>query len=224
LAGWRFKQVFGDGVGEVTFALIHEELQLRKDMETCVPPGTFPYEKPGSKGPVKFTFSTRRLVPNNQVRSINYLAGAIGISVGSTPSLRSDIETQPLLDLDFVSFGGPESNLKTMDCQSNRGNRLAYFDQAKDLFLRISDRQPLVPFEKGFDYGLILKVIPAQFPDRVWISCAGRGEWGTSGAAWFLANKWKDLRERAGSKAFAATVRVRGLQDQSAELVDVITD
>jgi hypothetical protein len=55
----------------------------------------------------------------------------------------------------------------------------------------------------------------------LWLACAGLDEWGTSGAAWFLANKWANLNQRAGSRPFAAVVRVRPGQDQSAELVDM---
>jgi hypothetical protein len=55
-----------------------------------------------------------------------------------------------------------------------------------------------------------------QFPHRTWIACAGIGEYGTSGGAWFLANKWEEIRKRAGSGPFAVIVRVRPGQDESA--------
>jgi len=32
---------------------------------------------------------------------------------------------------------------------------------------------------------------PADFPNHSWIVCAGLGEWGTSGTAWYLAHRWR---------------------------------
>jgi len=29
----------------------------------------------------------------------------------------------------------------------------------------------------------------------VWIAVAGLGEWGTSGAAWFLSKNWKKIKK-----------------------------
>jgi hypothetical protein len=214
VTAWRFKQVFGAGVSENSFALIYAELALRS------PSDTHPYMKPGGDPTAKFSMS--HPVPISEVRAANYLSSSIGANVRNTPVLRSDADARALLDLDFVSFGGPRSNLKTADCQSNSPNTLALFDQMGSGFIAISNRQPLVQFQSGFDYAMILKVRPSQFPNRVWFACAGIGEWSTSGAAWFLANKWQEIRRKAGTRPFAAMVRVRPGQDQSAEMVRLL--
>jgi hypothetical protein len=84
---------------------------------------------------------------------------------------------------DFVPFGGLESNFKSRDCQVNPGNRLARFDQQVTQFLDPNTKNALGGCsDPNFDYGLILKVRPTQFPNRAWLMCAGFGEWGTSGA------------------------------------------
>lgn len=210
-AGRRFKQVFGPGVHERAYSLVYAELALSDQSNR------FPYVKP--EGPAGACFSINRPVSGSELRCVNYLAGAIGGYGGNPPAVRSDLETRQQVDLDFISFGGPHSNLKTADCQSNAGNRLARFDQTQNIFVSQSTGQSLVVFERGFDYGLILKLHPVQFPKRVWIVCAGIGEWGTSGAAWFLANKWREIRKRAKNRPFAAIVRVRPEQDQSAEML-----
>jgi hypothetical protein len=46
-------------------------------------------------------------------------------------------------------------------------------------------------FAVGLENASCLKIIPKSFPNRVWIAVAGLGEWGTSGAAWFLSKNWK---------------------------------
>jgi hypothetical protein len=60
----------------------------------------------------------------------------------------------------------------------------------------------------------------------VWIVCAGIGERGTSGTAWYLANKWQELRSKTKDKPFAAIFRVEpdahSGRDQSAELLKII--
>jgi hypothetical protein len=47
------------------------------------------------------------------------------------------------------------------------------------------------------------------------------GEFGTSGAAWFLARKWKELERRAkGAKLFFALFALEPGKDESAVLVN----
>lgn len=208
---WRFKQLFGRGE---QIYLVYEEMELDNQSER------FAYKRPSSVGGSRFSIS--RPVPIASVRAINYLSTAIGKFIGKTPLIRSDLEVRSTMDLDFTSFGGPQSNVMTETCQQNSGNRLARFDQSRGEFVKIGDNTPLVQRDPRFDYGLILKVNSAQFPNRVWIACAGLGERGTSGAGWFLANKWNDIRKRAGRRPFAAVVKVEPDvftgRDQSAEL------
>ena len=211
LSARQFKQVFGPGVASPNFALVYAELELRDRTQA------YPFRKPG--GNPEAGFSIARPVSSCEVRALKYLASTIGRFVGATPSLRSDLETLALLNLDFVSLGGPGSNLKTADCQSNSANRLAVSDQSGNQFIDPTTGRPLVTFEPGFDYGLILKVRPSQFPDRVWFATAGIGEWGTSGAGWFLANKWQEIRRQAGGRGFAGVVRVKVWMDESGRIV-----
>jgi hypothetical protein len=218
LSGWRFKQVFGKKGAEEGISLVYEELELHNKIES------HPYSKPGSAEP--FRLSISRPIPVASVRAVGYLATAIGKFTGKPPSVRSDLETRTAMDLDFVCFGGPTSNVMTATCQENPGNRLAVLDQENNQFFRLSDGAPLHQLDSRFDYGLILKLHPVQFPERVWIACVGVGERGTSGAAWFLANKWKTIRKRAKRRPFAALIRVErdvlNGRDQSAELVEFL--
>jgi hypothetical protein len=68
------------------------------------------------------------------------------------------------------------------------------------------------------DYGLILKIPNLRFPNHFFFVCAGLGEWGTSGASWYLASKWKDLQKEFG-KAFGVVVEVDVGSDESARRV-----
>ena len=64
---------------------------------------------------------------------------------------------------------------------------------------------------------MILKIHPTQFSNRTWILCAGIGEWGTSGAAWYLAYKWKEIYRYAKSSPFALVIKVKRNQDEFSE-------
>jgi hypothetical protein len=111
-------------------------------------------------------------------------------------------------------------------CFVNGGNRLVDFDQTSVQFKAKGSAQSLIQTENKSDYGVILKLHPVQFPDRVWLVCAGIGERGTSATSWYLANRWEELRRKVGDKQFAAFFRVEpdahSGRDQSAELLKII--
>lgn len=208
----RFKEIFGTTLNYNEFSLIYAELKCDSDK---------PYAFSSVHDPVG-SFSAEHAASSCEVRAANYVSNAIGQTVRETPSIRSATETQPHLNLNFVSFGGPKSNPKTADAQNNPANQLGSFDQEKGAFVERSGK-PLVVPESGFDYAMILKVQPSQFPERIWIACAGLGEWGTSGAAWFLANKWQELSRAAGSKPFVAIIKVNPGQGESALMIQINT-
>ena len=132
-------------------------------------------------------------------------------------SLSSDIELKNQLDISFITFGGPSPNFKTKDVIDNISNNLVKFDNTK--FTSARTGKSVIKPDAGYDYGLILKIRPSQFPDRTWFTCAGIGEWGSSGAAWYLAKKWREINAFAANSPFALIVRVKQNQDQSAESV-----
>jgi hypothetical protein len=65
-----------------------------------------------------------------------------------------------------------------------------------------------------------MKLGNPYFPGNALFMCAGLGEWGTSGAAWFLARHWRDLSCRFGSNPFFLVLRVSIGSDHSA-VVDI---
>lgn len=208
---WRFKRVFGEDIlRESSFHLVYAVLGL---MQQKGSKRTYAYIKPGEEESGTY-FSAEKAVSSCELRAAKYLAEVIGIEARHAPVLSPDYDLLSRIDISFASFGGPESNLKTRDAIENEGNELIGFDNFK-FYSRKSGRVVL-PQEKGFDYGLILKLHPTQFPERVWFVCAGFGEWGTSGAAYYLRHKWKEIYRYAKQKPFAMIVRVRNNQDESA--------
>lgn len=208
-----FRHIFGqDGTSDLH--LVYAELALPAVFDADRKLIERPYTKPDVKGA---HFSIDRPVSSSEFRATSYLAQSMGAHSGQPPRLASDHDLAGRLDLSFIAFGGPLSNLKTQDALSNAGNDLLDFDN--DVFFAKASRRPVIVPRAGFDYGLILKLHPSQFTNRTWLVCAGRGEWGTSGAAWYLSQKWPDIHRRAGQGPFAVVVQVKPGQDESAEQV-----
>jgi hypothetical protein len=123
-------------------------------------------------------------------------------------------------------LGGGGSNYKTADTLASESN----------IFIRMGHTGFLLPSGENLpfsctteeDHGFILRITPPEFPNRSWIVCAGLGEWGSSGSAWFLANKWQELIKKIHPLAyhsdimripdFLAVIRVVHGQDQSARM------
>jgi hypothetical protein len=172
--------------------------------------------------PATMSFSIDNPVSGGEMRSSAYLAGLFGKGSACTPVLVPDIDIVSRVDLSFISLGGPASNLKTEDALAHPVNALVTMSLAG--FVKPGTQQPVMPIvpDPEFDYGIILRISPTQHPSRTWIVCAGLGEWGTSGTSWFLANKWPQLLWhvlKCWRHNYAALIRVRRGQDESAEMI-----
>lgn len=217
----NFKMVFGEDVlNGSSFHLTYAQLGLRTVTDNHGTVVSHPYIKPGEET-AGTAFSIHRPVSSCEVRAAKYLAEVIGAEAKQSPMLSSDYDLRGRLDISFVSFGGPLSNYKTRDVINNGSNQLVVFDN-RNFLSKVSSRiilRIILSPEIGFDYGLILKIHPTQFPKRSWFICAGIAEWGTSGAAFYLAHKWKEIYNYSKGTPFAMIVRVRENQDESAEPV-----
>jgi hypothetical protein len=208
LTGRRYRAIFGADIGTSDFHLLYGLLSLK----ALEPPDQFPYRKPGVNNA---GFSVEAPVSVCELRAAKYLSESVVSNGFSSPRILADLDVASRLDLSFVSIGGPLSNIKTRDALDSENSRVA-IDEG---FRRKRTREAILEMEPGFDYGLILKTHPSQFPKRTWIVCAGLGEWGSSGSAWYLAKKWEELYAFTKADDFAVVVKVRPGQDEYAEPV-----
>lgn len=95
--------------------------------------------------------------------------------------------------------------------------------------LKLRGGEPLHPPRPGandakVDYGVIIRVRSAEGSSPRLFVCAGLGEFGTSGAAWYLAHKWQSIAEEISSNtsAFACVLRVVNERDSSAEAIKML--
>lgn len=240
--GRKFKRVFGLEVDE--FHLAYGSLVIRPeimDLLASVQHGenyrSFPFAKPSIP---EVALRSESVAPGCEIRAAAYVANALGRFSRIRSSVMADEAIKDRLDLDFISFG-MNSNLKTLDLCKNRANCFADFDRQGNTFVGKRDGEIIYQAAPSYDFGLIIKIHPEQYPHRTWIACAGNGEWGTSGTAYFLANKWSDLLSYLNGKdksfttklrrrliredrGFLAVIRVEIGKDESAALVAFYED
>lgn len=219
LLGFSFKS-------NADLRLIYGQLMLPQLTDQSGQPITHPYIKPSRRGPPpqQSSYSMEHPVSECEVRAAAYISSLLGSPRALHPTLMADADTIGLLDGTFVSFGGPGSNYKTADILASSAN--GFINMTPSGFaLGSGEALPYVCTNHA-DYGIILRIKPREFPGRSWIVCAGLGEWGTSGSAWYLAYRWRVLARIVHPLAywfgalaipdFLAIVRVVPGQDQSA--------
>jgi hypothetical protein len=117
-------------------------------------------------------------------------------------------------------MGSSDSNIKSREILELEENEYCDFAVA-------NDGSPAIKKEgvEGFfvpsrnpprDYGLIVKLPNTRYPGHSLIVCAGLGEWGTSGAAFYLSQNWRRLSREHPNRAFGIVVEVIPGSDESA--------
>lgn len=214
----KFRKIFGSDVEKNGISLVYSRFVLRN------PDSAFPYTKASMR---KSQLSTQFPVPSCDLSVTNYLSALFGRILKVPAKIVADEDIIESLNLSMISFG-IGANLKSLDCFTNPGNHLVRTSDPHSLVLK-ADTSPLFAPEPGYDYGVILKIHPLQFPSKTWIACAGRNVWGTSASAWYLANKWEEIigmidqnGVKIGRRPFAVVIRVRPGQDESVEVVRII--
>jgi hypothetical protein len=205
-----FKKVFGPAV--TSRSLIYGSLAL-------VPQGTNKFQFIKSTQP-GYAYSATSVASGCEVRAISYLATVLRLNGNIKSEIADDFQLAGKLDIDFVAFGCM-NNKKSQDILGNSANKFVRYDVVSNAYVDLNGKGL---YGGRHDYGVLLKIHPHQFPDRVWIGCLGLGEWGTSGTAWFLANKWRQLASKleADNHDFMAIIEVVSGQDESATLISVV--
>lgn len=155
---------------------------------------------------------TGALVPECSARAAGYLIGAFrGIRKITTATV-SDSFVAHKRDGSFISLGSSYSNSVSDDIKLQAENPWLKNDAGS---FELKDGTTIKMAERS-DKGIILKLPNVQFRGHTRVLCAGLGEWGTSGSAWFLSNNWMLLSRRFGSHPFLLIVSVTPGSDESA--------
>jgi hypothetical protein len=179
------------------------------------------FPKPGSRVRRSRSSGGTNLTTVNSCATSRAIAHLVyGITNGGlvVPKIASDLECDEKMDLSFLSIGGI-TNFKTIDLLDNDSNKFLDF-RDKAIVSRSSGKKIIIAgSEPDFDHGFIVKIYPDNNKNRTWICCSGFAEWATSGAAWYLAHKWKEIHKWAKKSEFALIIKTRKGSDDSTSLL-----
>lgn len=208
-----FKKIFGQDA-EKNFNIVYGKMVLLPCFDKNGNPIKWPYAKPGTNT----LFSISSPVSFTETKSAKYISEAFSKDIDTTPKLISDDEIKARLDISYCSLGG-YNNFKTIDVLESEENEFFDIDVSAAEIVVKDDHKKRYKVDGTYDYAVIIKIVPKSFPNRVWIAIAGLGEWGTSGAAWFLSRNWKKIKKIAKDQQFGLIIRVKGGQDESTEIL-----
>lgn len=117
----------------------------------------------------------------------------------------------------FICFGSSDSNIKTFDIESLNENNLYSFEFGLNGVRTFDILGEKYSIDQNGDIGVIMRINNPYHPDYKLFVCAGIGEWGTSGSAYYLFKNWRKLHKRFGSKSkFVLVIKVNFNSDESA--------
>ena len=162
-------------------------------------------------------------------KSVGYIVSSIVKNTKNAPQISSDIDVDEKMNISFVSLGA-FGNFKSLDLFDDLANEFYHFDYDEEQISYIRKRKTGEKIlgakalnESNSDYGIIVKIHPSSNPDKTWICCAGFGIWGTSGAAYLLSYKWREILKWAGDEPFGCITKTIVGSDDSTEIIEKIS-
>ena len=118
----------------------------------------------------------------------------------------------------FLCFGSSDSNIKTFDIESLLQNDLYTFRfDANGYRCFVVNGQQFSIVGKQ-DRAILVRLRNPHHDEHFLFVCAGLGEWGTSGATYFLFDRWAELNKRfKKGKNFCLIIGVDVGSDESAK-------
>ena len=239
----KVRAIFGnDCVANGRYFIAYSKLVIRPDVKDLLinsfrrsQAHNFIYTKePTINGFEPSIFRVSSTVATCEMRATRYLTEFFTKHTGLAADLIPDSDITHILNISWIGLGGPSSNRKSREVQRSRGNDLVMFNGPDEWVTANPDENGKYYIVKKAgdgnpDFGLILRIRSAPYKNRVWIACMGFDEYGTSGAAWYLCNRWETLLPARklwnpwsldNDRNFAAIIEVRNKQDESATLLD----
>jgi hypothetical protein len=155
------------------------------------------------------------MVSNTDIIAYDYLKKVFFTELGV--NVKMCLDEDMLCPKSFCSFGCC-NNLLSLKILSDKKNTFYHFNGG---FVNQRTNNRFVCGGMK-DYGVIIKITD-EITDSVQICVAGLGESGTTGAAYFLANRWSELVKEFGKADFGCVIEVSNLYDPSAKMVDSVS-
>jgi hypothetical protein len=210
---WRFGKFFGSHAlsGENVFAVVD--------------PYSHPLPRTGNRY-IKHFMNRKQDSPLigednvlgvNVVRVITYVSATFSKYRKITNPIKivTDEEVEKKWNGTFICFGSSDSNIKTYDTENLSQQSFYKFDFMSNGFRGFTIDNNTFCNKAKQDYGVLLKLKNPYNHEHFLFVCAGLGEWGTSGSAYYLFDKWKQLYKRHKERDFCKIIEVDIGSDES---------
>lgn len=218
---WRFKRFFG------RYALSGEKIFA------VVDPYTHPLPRVGNRYIKKFLnrkpdqplVGEDNVLGVNVIRVVTYVSAVFSVYRRNKNPIAvvTDEQVADKWDGTFICFGSADSNLKTYDIEYLPQQQFYKFDFGSNGFRRYTIGGKVFAGDHNHDFGVLLRIKNPYHPDHFLFVCAGLGEWGTSGTAYYLFTHWKKLYKQYKQKNFCKVIEVNLGSDESAHEVHSIS-
>lgn len=214
---WRFRRFFGvaayegDNIFGVVDPFSHPD-----------PPHAKRYIKKFlGRIPDKFIIGVNDVLSTCIIRIVSYCASTFTEHRKNGRSIPIVTDEQALNRWNgtFLTFGSSDSNIKTYDIETLTEQDYYQFTFGPQGYRRITANGRDFDPSPDKDYGIILKLKNPHSSGHLLFVCAGFGEWGTSGAAYYLLRRWKELYKKFGTKEFFGLIEVSPGSDESARII-----
>lgn len=221
IRAYRLKKFFGPSVLSDRFAIVYSTLQDPRPRVDSAGKFIFRFQKQlRDRRIIEITGPFDNIVGDCEIRASGYLAQILGSIREQTINILSDVKAFEDFDFTFISLDSPSSNEISDFAMRESTNTFFQFRQEGDeTFIEgISDKKRYRGFQppNRKDCAIVMRIRNARFPAHFFFVCAGLGEWGTSGASWFLANRWELLYKEFKEDDFAIILEVDIRSDTSA--------
>lgn len=157
------------------------------------------------------------IVGDCEIRASSYFINVMSTFRRKAINVEADSDGFKNLNRTIISLGSPDSNEISDFILRQQNNVFLKFNQNNNCpcIEDINSGKQFIGFQPPIkkDYGLIVKIKNYRFPGHYFFVCAGLGEFGTSGASWYLANKWKEFLDK---EEFGVVIEVELGSDESA--------
>jgi hypothetical protein len=154
-------------------------------------------------------------------RAVGYILYTFSPYFRKNIVIRADEEASANWEGTFICLGSSVSNIKTNDIKLNQDNKLVLEDYNGSITLKNGKKFAV---DDRNDKGYILKLKNPFFKDYSLFICSGLGEWGTSGAAFYLTKHWLKINQAFGDDNFVIIVSVNPGADESAKQIYTLCD
>lgn len=147
-----------------------------------------------------------QIVASNDLQGIVIVASRIGKYVRDSLPLVTDGQAIDDPTLSFFSFGLTSNSVTELYLTTDPAPLFKIEDPSGNpkIVCEVDGKPRLFGRDEQKQHGIILRYRPnpQDYPQKIWIICAGLAAAGTPAAAWNLVHKWKKYHRRFGKKDF----------------------